>query len=587
VVLEVIMLFDGFLYGSLLVCLAGLVYRVNSWFSRSLKKDYVGATDRLLAALMGTVSALFSKKAFTILKTFILDVLFQARILKEDTLRWVMHILIFWGFMLLLFMHALEKWISLPMFSDYSSTINPFFFLRDLFGVMVLAGAAIALYRRFILKVPRLKTRGPDIYAVAILFVIMISGILLQGAKTISHRDFLAMVKDYADTDEKEAIDALEAYWVSEMGLWSPTMNPPFDHVIIKKGYELHKMSCLGCHSKPQWAFASYASALAMRPAAPALDKANAPYILWMIHIMACFLGLAYLPFSKMLHVIATPLSLLINAVSDPEKCEAANTATRQALELDACTQCGTCSLMCSSAPASSARGNPFVLPSEKMRMLRQLAAGKVMSKEAMEALREGVYLCTSCERCTVVCPSGINLKALWSDMREEIPVFVEQGEPLLLSPFAFAEGISGRRDLHKALDAAWRSVIDKWEPPRQEGRILELPHGKDIRAAFSRDAGTFSVCFGCRNCTNVCPVVRAYEEPEKALGLLPHQIMACLGMGFADLACGSAMLWNCLTCYQCQEHCPQMVEVTDILYELKNISARSPGSAGNHLSTS
>jgi heterodisulfide reductase subunit C len=33
-------------------------------------------------------------------------------------------------------------------------------------------------------------------------------------------------------------------------------------------------------------------------------------------------------------------------------------------------------------------------------------------------------------------------------------------------------------------------------------------------------------------------------------------------------------MLWECVTCYQCQEHCPQGVKVADILYELKNSAA-------------
>jgi heterodisulfide reductase subunit C len=39
------------------------------------------------------------------------------------------------------------------------------------------------------------------------------------------------------------------------------------------------------------------------------------------------------------------------------------------------------------------------------------------------------------------------------------------------------------------------------------------------------------------------------------------------------DLAFGSTMLWDCVTCYQCQEHCPQGVKVTDVLYELKNLA--------------
>ena len=54
-------------------------------------------------------------------------------------------------------------------------------------------------------------------------------------------------------------------------------------------------------------------------------------------------------------------------------------------------------------------------------------------------------------------------------------------------------------------------------------------------------------------------------------VGLLPDQIMRSLGLGLKDLAMGSKMLWDCVTCYQCQEHCPQGVNVTDILYEMKN----------------
>jgi heterodisulfide reductase subunit C len=30
-------------------------------------------------------------------------------------------------------------------------------------------------------------------------------------------------------------------------------------------------------------------------------------------------------------------------------------------------------------------------------------------------------------------------------------------------------------------------------------------------------------------------------------------------------------MTWDCTTCYQCQENCPQGIKVTEIIYELKN----------------
>ena len=66
--------------------------------------------------------------------------------------------------------------------------------------------------------------------------------------------------------------------------------------------------------------------------------------------------------------------------------------------------------------------------------------------------------------------------------------------------------------------------------------------------------------------------MVGNYEEPRKELGLLPHQIMHSLGLGLRDEALSSRMVWDCVTCYLCQEHCPQGVQVADVLYELKNI---------------
>ena len=85
----------------------------------------------------------------------------------------------------------------------------------------------------------------------------------------------------------------------------------------------------------------------------------------------------------------------------------------------------------------------------------------------------------------------------------------------------------------------------------------------------------TFSQCFSCQSCTSVCPVVGNYEQPEENLDLLPHQIMCCLGLGLTAIAGGAGMIWDCLTCYQCQENCPQQVAVCDLLYGLKNLAAQ------------
>ena len=181
--------------------------------------------------------------------------------------------LIFWGFMLLLLMHALENWTSMALFEDYASTVNPYFFLRNLFGLMVIAGVIMAVFRRRKGKVPRLRTGGTDRYLLAIVAVIILSGFCLEGAKILSHREFNRMVQEYADTDDPEELQALEAYWVNKMGLYSPKMQGPFENDLLEKGRELNESSCRSCHSAPESAFIGYGLSLGMRPLANFLER--------------------------------------------------------------------------------------------------------------------------------------------------------------------------------------------------------------------------------------------------------------------------------------------------------------------------
>ena len=576
------MFFDLLLYGSLLIFMVGSGYKFYTWVSGQITGPELpySTGQRISLVLKGILGVIFSARIVDLIKVLILDVILQRRILKEDALRWVMHMLIFVGFMLLLFIHAFESWTSTYLFEEYASTAHPFLFLRNLFGLMVFAGVAIAVYRRRILKVPRLYSNAMDRYAIMIVAVIMLTGFFLEGAKIISHNEFQRMVEEYADTDDPQELKALEAFWVEEFGVVSPKVAGPFEMELLTQGRELHEMSCQNCHAAPGWAFIGFNLSKGMRPMAQYLDDTEATYFLWVIHILACFIGLAYLPFSKMFHIITTPLSLMANAVMDKERSHPANILTRQMLELDACTHCGTCSLRCSSSPAFDATGNDCILPSEKLQSIRKLAASKPLSPSERQALREGVYICTNCDRCTVVCPSGINLRDLWLNVREGLISSSSEGETLMLSGFSFVRGLNQPNltpdDYKKPLEMARQAVARGW-PSAAETESLRFNGGSESRATLPYDAETFRACFSCQNCTTVCPVVAVSENPEEALGLLPHQIMCSLGLGLTDMACGANMIWDCVTCYQCQEHCPQLVEVTDILYQLKNIVIKDP----------
>ena len=577
------MLFKMLLYLSLAIFSLGMVYKFYTWFSRSigLAVHETSTAQRFSAAVGGILKTVFSADMLILLKVFVLDVVLQIRTLREDRLRWSMHVLIYWGFMVLLLMHALEKIVSQVVFSDYYATVFPYSFVRDAAGVMVLAGLALAVLRRFVFKPPRFKSNAMDGYAIAIVAVIMVSGVLLEGLKITSHGEFTAMQEDYAGLEDETQIQALESAWVADFGLVAPGLKAPLDAELVELGRELHVEYCAECHSAAQWAFGGYATARVLTPAALALDRAGGVNFLYYVHILACFVGLAYLPFSKMFHLVATPISLLANAVMDPSAGDGPNVLTRQLVELDACTHCGTCSRYCSAMMASTARGNACILPSEKMSVLKAMAGGQKLDAVQANAIREGVYLCTNCDRCTVVCPAGINLRQLWIGVREQL---IQHGEPepLMLAPFSLVRGLNQNRlpaDVYaRPLQTAQTALAGDFEARMDAGRTLDLSHRDNGNGNGILSAGvdTFAACFGCQTCTTVCPVVQNYENPVAALGMLPHQIMYSLSAGLTRAAAGAGMLWSCLTCYQCQEQCPQQVPVTDVLYELKQLAVKN-----------
>jgi heterodisulfide reductase subunit C len=577
------MFYDIALYVSLAIFGIGMIYKISNWFRRSIgiNPSDITTSKRVSAAVKGVLGTVFSGKIFILIKVFFVDVILQIRILREDFLRWLMHMLIFGGFILLLLMHALDGIITEALFSEYASTLNPFMFLRDFFGFMVIVGIGIAIYRRIVMKVPRLKTNPMDLYAIIILAIIMLSGVFLEGTKITSHTRYQEMVEDYADTDDEEELRTLESFWVQNFDIVSPTVKGPFEEEILAEGADFHDMSCAACHSRPGSAFAGYAVAKITKPIALGLDRANMPTLLWYLHFLACFVGMAYLPFSKMFHIFASPVSLLANAVMEKEKSETANIATRQVMELDACTHCGTCSRRCSVAVAFYKTGNMTILPSEKMVFLKEYVADKNLDEETLRTIQEGAYLCTNCDRCTVVCPVGINLRDLWVSVKEEM-IQKRRPVPLVLSQLSFYRGIDRQnldpKDYSKPLDGSRKAIAAKCELIKKPEKIIPLtPINKEFKnkAEISSQATTFTYCYSCENCSTVCPVVENYENPQEVLGLLPHQIMRSLGLGLSDLALGSNMLWDCVTCYQCQEHCPQGVKVTDILYELKNLAIK------------
>jgi nitrate reductase gamma subunit len=198
-------MFNSLFLTALIIFFLGLIYNVSNWFVKKIATSGQNFTtlQRVQSAAGGVFRVIFSSKFLIVLRVILVDVLLQGRVFEEDLTRWLAHMLIFYGFMLLLLMHALDSVVTEALFSDYYATVNPFFFLRDLFGAMVIAGVAMVVFRRYFLKTPRLRTGPRDYDAIIILAVIMFSGIGLEGLKITSHSEFMRMVEDYAGLDDE------------------------------------------------------------------------------------------------------------------------------------------------------------------------------------------------------------------------------------------------------------------------------------------------------------------------------------------------------------------------------------------------
>lgn len=556
-------LFQTALNASLLLCALGLLWRVSAWLRLRIGPDVQAVTpaQRLLALLRGVTVALFSRRVFHLLAALFLDVLLQRRLYRSDKSRWLAHFLMFVGFMLLLVMHALAALVTVKLFPDYESTRNPYLFLRNLSGAMVVVGLALFLFGRWRQRTRFAPARRPMAAAfIALLGLVLLTGFLLEADKIASPQAFYRMAREFNGSTDPAELMPLRALWASEFGVAFDDLKQPVPADLMQQGRAMHEADCATCHARAASAFVSYPVARVLAPLAGVLDRWHAQTWLLYLHVFACFIGLATLPLTRFFHAVAAPVSLLVNGAAPKLALSSAASASRRALALDACVRCGICDAHCSVAPLARYLDNPYLLPSHKLIATGALASGRLLrSGQEDESLRvaEGAFLCTDCGRCSIECPVGLDLEDLWQAGRADLaaaglpaPAQWVQARPAL----AWAESLQS--------DSWPRSFFD----PDASG------------APLSADHSSFSRCVQCQTCSNVCPVLAHSTDPACGVDLTPQKVMNLLRLGLRDLTLGSSMVWNCATCYQCQEHCPEGIRVADIMLELRALAVQRLG---------
>ena len=89
----------------------------------------------------------------------------------------------------------------------------------------------------------------------------------------------------------------------------------------------------------------------------------------------------------------------------------------------------------------------------------------------------------------------------------------------------------------------------------------------KEIKSYLGGE--TISHCYQCGTCTGSCPISRKISRFN------PRRIILQSIRGYKEKVIPSDEIWLCSSCFNCQERCPQGVEIAEVIYALRNIAIR------------
>jgi Fe-S oxidoreductase/nitrate reductase gamma subunit len=299
----------------------------------------------------------------------------------------VMHFTIFWGMLVLAIGTALATvdWDVTHLFFNFQFLTGwvyvVFELALDLLGLLVIAGLGMAIYRRYVTRPARLQDfpmktfARDDGYVLTMLAFITISGYLTEGLR----------------------IAVTQPDWQA----WSPIGR------VIAAGF-----LALG-------------------------DPTNQTLhlVVWVLHILTAFAVIASLPFTKLFHIIATPLNIYFQNTSPVGALSAAHQnggmgvkewkqfTWKQLLDFEACTRCGRCQDVCPSCGSGHVLSpRNFIIKLDAH--LWAKANGQALVGDAIAT--EELWACTTCRACAQVCPAFIDHVGALVDMRRYL---VDQGQ--------------------------------------------------------------------------------------------------------------------------------------------------------------
>jgi heterodisulfide reductase subunit C len=108
---------------------------------------------------------------------------------------------------------------------------------------------------------------------------------------------------------------------------------------------------------------------------------------------------------------------------------------------------------------------------------------------------------------------------------------------------------------------------MDVTNPQHSEAKKTTNDFSRQVATQFGGE--TMKRCYQCGTCASSCPVAK------KTPRFNPRELIKLSLLGSEDEVLSSEAIWLCCSCYNCQERCPQKVEIADVIYALRNIALK------------
>jgi heterodisulfide reductase subunit C2 len=131
-----------------------------------------------------------------------------------------------------------------------------------------------------------------------------------------------------------------------------------------------------------------------------------------------------------------------------------------------------------------------------------------------------------------------------------------------------------------------------KKEEPKTKGSVNmsllnkdeNLVVAEDVDPTFKQsiiDAGaeTVALCYQCGTCTGSCPSGK--RTPYRIRSIIRKSLM-----GLKNEVMEDETIWECVTCYACQERCPRGVAIVDVVKTIRNMQSQAGKMAQAHKMT-